>query len=154
VSSVTLRNVKHRLAEVMAKPGGISIETALAQADAELAAKAAPALAEIAAKVTALEKLADAPTFGPEAVEEAYGLASEIVNVAGCLKTPLLFAAAYGLCDITDYFRTAAISRQAFEVHVRALRLILLQGETPAMQGVVDGLKAVRDRVLAGKVED
>jgi hypothetical protein len=154
VSSVILRTIKHRLAELMKKPGGVSLEQALAQCDADLAAKAGPALEVIATRVAALEALASAPELDAAAVEEAYGLASNMVDVTGCLNMPALFVAAYSLCDILDAFRAGQVSRQAFQVHVRALRLILVQGETPDIEGVLEGLKAVKDRMLAGKLEE
>lgn len=153
MSSVVLRTVKHRLAEVMKAPGGISVEEALARVEAGLKALSEPAHEAIAGKVAELESIAAAPDGGAGRVAEAYALAGEIVNVAGSLDMPQLFAAAYSLCDVLDHFRVGPFSRQAFEVHVRALHLILTHGEGPAMKGVVDGLKAVKDRVLADRVE-
>jgi hypothetical protein len=154
VSSVILRTIKHRLAEVMKMPGGVSLEAALAQCDADLAAKAGPALEVVTDRVAALEAIAAAPEMGPDAVQQAYALASGIVDVTGCLNMPLVFGAAFSLCDLLDGYSDSAVGRQAFEVHVRALRLILVQGETPAIEGVVEGLKAVKDRMLAGKLEE
>lgn len=153
MSPVILRTVNHRLAEVMKTPGGVTVEEALARAAAGLEALAGPARESIAGKVGELEAIAASPDGGAARAADAYGLAGDIVNVAGSLDMPELFAAAYSLCDVLDYCRTHAFSRQAFAVHVGALRLILTQGQSPALKGVVDGLKAVRDRVLAGKVE-
>lgn len=152
MSSVILRTVKSRLSEMINKPGGVTFEAAIAGSDAELAAKAGPALALMASKVAELEQLAERPGLDAEAIGQAYGLASDIVNVTGCLKLPALFAVAYSLCEILDHFRTAAFSREAFLVHVQALRLILAgAGEGPAFDRMVEGLKAVKARVLGGK---
>lgn len=152
MSSVTLRTVKSRLSEMIHKPGGVTFEAAIAGSEAELAAKAGPALALMAPKVAELEQLARRPVLDAEAIEQAYGLAADIVNVTGCLKLPALFAVAYSLCEILDHFRTAAFSREAFFVHVQALHLITASGgEGPAVDQMLEGLKAVKARVLGGK---
>jgi hypothetical protein len=154
LSTVILRTVKHRLAELMSKPGGLSVETALANANAALDAKSKEAIAIIATKVSGLEGLPEEPVMSQEIREQAYGLASDIVDIAGCLRTPDLFGAAYSLCEILDYFRTGPFSRSAFEVHVRTLRLILLTGGGKPVEDVVAGLKAVKDRVLSGRLDE
>jgi hypothetical protein len=73
------------------------------------------------------------------------------VNITGCLKMPALFAVAYSLCEILDSARTGGFNREAYEVHVAALRLILAGGEGPALAQMIAGLKAVKARVLGGK---
>jgi hypothetical protein len=153
VSSVILHTVKSRLSELIQKPGGVTFEAAMAGSEAALAAKAGPALEHVAAQVAALEQLAERRTLDAEGVEQAYGLASEIVNVTGCLKLPALFAVGYSLCEILDHFRTAPFSREALIVHLQALRLILAGGgEGPAFDAMLDGLKAVKGRVLGVKL--
>jgi hypothetical protein len=154
VSAVILRTVKHRLAELMQKPGGMSIQAALDGADKALAAKAKETLLLIAGKVTDLEALPQGVTMSADAIEQAYAIASDIVDVSGCMYMPELFGAAYSLCEILDYFRTAPFSRSAFDVHIRALRLIINHGEGPAMQAMVTRLQAVKARVLKGRAED
>ena len=152
MSAVILRTIKSRLSEVIQKPGGVTFEAAMAGSEAALAAKAGPALDHVAAKVGELEQLAQRGALDAEAVEQAYGLASEVVNVTGCLKLPALFAVGYSLCEILDHFRSAPFSPEAFLVHVRALRLILTGGgEGPAFERMLDGLKAVKGRLLAAK---
>jgi hypothetical protein len=151
VSSVILRTVKSRLSELIQKPGGVTFEAAVAGSEAALAPKVPPALELMAAKVAGLEQLAEHPALDAEAIEQAYRLASDIVNVTGCLKLPALFAVGYSLCEILDHFRTAPYSREAFLVHVQALRLILAgSGEGPAFDVVLQGLQAVKGRVLSG----
>jgi hypothetical protein len=152
VSSVILRTVKSRLSELIQKPGGVTFEAAVTGSEAALAAKADRALELMAAKVAELEQLAERLTLDAEGVEQAYGLASEIVNVTGCLKLPALFTVGYSLCEILDQFRTAPYGREAFLVHVQALRLILAGGgEGPAFDSMLDGLRAVKGRVLGDK---
>jgi hypothetical protein len=150
-----MRTVKSRLSELIHKPGGLTFEAAMAGSEAALAAKAGPALEHVAAKVAELEQLlADHRTLDAGGIEQAYGLASEIVNVTGCLKLPALFAVGYSLCEILDHFRAAPFSREAFFVHVQALRLILAGGgEGPTFDAMLDGLKAVKGRVLARTAE-
>ncbi len=152
MSTVILRTVKHRVAELMSKPGGPSIATALENADKALAARAPETLEVISAKVAELEGLPTGP-LSAETIEEAYALASDIVDVVGCLNMPELFRAAYNLCDILDYGRTGALSRSAFDVHVQALRLILTHGANPAIRDLVVRLDTVKARVLKGQVE-
>lgn len=153
MSTVVLRTVKSRLSEIIQKPGGVTFEAAMKGSDAVLATKAGPALELVAARIAELEQLAEGRALDAERIEQAYGLASEIVNVTGCLKLPALFAVAYSLCEILDHFRTAPFSREAFLVHLQALRLILAGGdEGPAFDAMLDGLKAVKMRVLSGKV--
>jgi hypothetical protein len=153
VSTVVLRTVKSRLSEIIQKPGGVTFEAAMTSSEAVLATKAGPALELVAAKVAELEQLAQGRALDAERIEQAYGLASEIVNVTGCLKLPALFAVAYSLCEILDHFRTAPFGREAFLVHLQALRLILSGGgEGPAFDRMLDGLKAVKARVLSGRL--
>jgi hypothetical protein len=152
VSAVILRTVKHRMADLMSKPGGPTIAAALDNADKELATRAGETLENVSAKVTALEGLPSGP-LTPDMIEEAYALASDIVDVTGCLNMPELFRAAYNLCDILDYGRTESCSRSAFDVHVQALRLILTHGRNAAIRDLVVRLDAVKDRVLKGQVE-
>ena len=152
MSSVILRTVKTRLSEIIHKPGGVTFEAAMAGSEATLAMKAAPARKLVAVKVVELERLAEAPALDAAGIEQAYGVASEIVNVTGCLKLPALFAVSYSLCEILDHFRTADYSREAYVVHVQALRLILAGVEEgPTFDGMLDGLKAVKTRVLGAK---
>ena len=153
MSSVVLRTIKSRLSEIIQKPGGVTLDAAVAGSEAALATKAGPALKLMAARVGELEQLAEARALDAEGIEQAYGVASEIVNVTGCLELPALFAVAYSLCEILDHFRTAPFSHKAFLVHVRALRLILADGgEGPAFDRMLDGLKTVKARVLSGKL--
>jgi hypothetical protein len=155
VSSVILRTVKHRLSELIQKPGGVTFEAAMAGSEAALAEKAGPALEMVAAKATELEQLAAGKGLDAEGIETAYGLASEIVNVIGCLNLPAVFAVAYSLCDILDYFRTGGFNREAFDVHVRALRLLVAAGgKAPDLDRMLRGLKAVKDRVTGGKLAE
>lgn len=151
MSTVVLRTVKSRLSEIIQKPGGVTFEAAMAGSEATLATKTGPALEIVAAKVAELERLGERPALDAEGIEQAYGLASEIVNVTGCLKLPALFAVAYSLCEILDHFRAAPFNREAFFVHVQALRLIIAGGEGPAFERMLDGLKAVKARVMGGK---
>ncbi len=152
MSSVILRTVKHRLSDLIQKPGGVTFEAAMAGAEAELATKTGPALEVIATKVAQLETLVESGALDAAAIDQGYGLASEILNIAGCFKMPAMFAVSYSLCEILDHARTGSLSREAFGVYVRALRLILTTGEGPAMNQMIAGLKAVKARVLSGKV--
>jgi hypothetical protein len=150
VSSVILRTVKHRLSEIIQKPGGVTFEAAMAGAEAALAAKMGPALEVIGGQVAALEQLTGGSALlDATGIEQAYGHASEIVNITGCMKMPALFAVSYSLCEILDYARKAGFNREAYEVHVMSLRLILAGGEGPATQQMIAGLKAVKARVTA-----
>jgi hypothetical protein len=137
----------------MSKPGGATIQAALASADAGLRARATAILAVCGEKVSALEALPPGLTMTPETIEQAYGLASDIVDVCGVMPMPEMFGAAYNLCEILDYFRTGPFSRSAFDVHVRAMRLILSHGANPAVNDLVSRLDAVKARVLNGRVE-
>jgi hypothetical protein len=147
-----MRTVKSRLSELIQKPGGVTFEAAMAGSEAALATKTGPALELVATKVAALEQLAETGPLDADGIEQAYGLASDIVNVTGCLKLPALFAVAYSLCEILDHFRTSGYSREAYAVHVQALRLIAAGGDGPALEHMLAGLKAVKERVTGGKL--
>jgi hypothetical protein len=151
VSAVILRTVKHRLSDLIQKPGGVTFAQAMAGSEAELAKKAGPALEVIGAKVVELGRLTEAGGLDAAGIDQAYRIANEIVNITGCLKMPALFAVSYSLCEILDHARSRGFSREAYEVHVGALRLILAGGEGPAIEQMIAGLKAVKARVLGAK---
>lgn len=153
MSTVILRTVKHRLADLMSKPGGPSIQTALQNAEAALQARAASILELCGTKVSALEALPPGDAMARDDIETAYGLASDIVDICGVMPMPALFGASYSLCEILDHFRSHPFSRSAFDVHVHTMRLILTHGANPAIEALVAQLAAVKARVLKQPVK-
>lgn len=146
MSDPNIRAVETALQRKMARPGGLSMEEALARAEEGLALQRARTMLVLREKVDALTALSAART--PETQGEVYPLASALVDMAGYLEVPPFYAAAYSLCDVADRMASAGIwSWPSVEVHARALSLILADdcrgGETT--DDLLAGLRAVAD---------
>lgn len=142
---------KSRLAQMVDKPGGISVGVALAQAKANLDGLQDQAVALIAQNIAAL---LTPPTPGlPEKMrlDMAYASSSQIIDAASPFAMDDLCIAARGLCDLLDAApRDGGFDWRIPTVHAQAMKLLLaLPGDaTEARQAIVDNLREVLRRKL------
>jgi len=145
---------KSNLATRMSSPGGISVDTAIARARANLETMREQALQVIEASISALEAIRE-PT-GPgdmsEGREQAYRAATSLIDAAGPFELLDLCRAAAGLCDLIG----ALDPEQPFDwrivtVHARSLRLLqtLPAEATRERAHILDSLSEVVKRKLA-----
>lgn len=146
---------KSRLAQMVDKPGGISVGVALAQAKANLDGLQDQAIALIAQNIAAL--LAPPAPDLPETMrlDMAYASSSQIIDAASPFAMDDLCIAARGLCDLLDAApRDGGFDWRIPTVHAQAMKLLLaLPGDaTEARQAIVDNLREVlRAKLGAGQ---
>lgn len=141
---------KLRLARLMERPGGLTIEEALERAEAGLAQIAPPcreSLDRALAQADSLGRsLGGAPTA--ETLSNLYALGDEIVGLAGPAGEADVGAAAYSLCELVDRYQTgAAIKPEAVRVHLDALTLLRrpasATGGDAGRRAVLEGLSRI-----------
>jgi hypothetical protein len=138
--------VKYRLAEQVARPGGMTVEMAMSRAGRELGMQAEAGHKSLGETIGRLETLCKEKT---DSADTVYGYSAVILDVAGLFDRRTLCEAAYSLCELTDRLRTQ--NRQdwaSISVHVNAMRLIwgTPESEIAAMKSVVEGLWVLTDR--------
>lgn len=145
---------KSNLATRMGSPGGISVDTAIARARANLETMRDQAHQVIEASISALEAIPE--TTGPgdmsERRDQAYREATSLIDAAGPFELLDLCRAAAGLCDLIG----ALDPEQPFDwrivtVHARSLRLLqtLPPEATEERAHILDSLSEVVKRKLA-----
>lgn len=138
---------KSRLSRMVDKAGGLSVRTALQQARRNLAALK-PRSQEIAAELVARLAALPAPATGDDMVackEEAYALASGVIDAAGLFEMCGLCAAAASLCDIIDS-ADGHLDWRIVSVHARAMELMLAEPNEAQSQRILEGLADIRAR--------
>lgn len=136
--------IKTSLALKMERPGGRTFQEIAGRADGKLEGHREAVMATIAERAEALDALC--VRQDPCDAGAVYGLASQIVDLAGYFDTGPLYEAAYSLCDIADRMLGLGVWLwPPVEVHSRALRLILLENcrVTRASETLLEGLQAV-----------
>lgn len=132
---------KSPLASQLGRPGGRSLADAERLAEAALQTHRVSIMGDLGRIVGRLEQHCE--TAAPEDQNTVYGLAVELVDLAGFFDTGAFFEAAYSLCDLSDKSRSSGRwSWEAVRVHVSALRLLHGRG---AGGDPTDG-----ERILAG----
>ena len=117
---------RSRLAEMIDRPGGVSVGAALAQAQANLDGFQDQARAIIAANIATL--LAEPAPGLPEAarLDLAYSASSQIIDAASPFALEDLCIAAKGLCDLLDAApREGGFDWRIATVHAQAMKLLL-----------------------------
>ena len=117
---------RSRLAEMIDRPGGVSVGAALAQAQANLDGFQDQARAIIAANIAAL--LAEPLPGLPETarLDLAYSASSQIIDAASPFALEDLCIAAKGLCDLLDAApRDGGFDWRIATVHAQAMKLLL-----------------------------
>lgn len=150
--TVIRRNPVNRLGMLMAKPGGISVAKALADANANLAAikgDCLPLMDEKIAEVQAIVTRCKAAP-NPGDLKRLYVLGNEILEIGGSFDMKDLSEASFSLCDLIDRFVTfKRYSWAALQVHLDGLiALRAAAGEqNPHTASVLVGLKQVCETI-------
>ncbi|WP_372784373.1 hypothetical protein [Phenylobacterium sp.] len=150
MSSVRFVFPKHRLAEILASPGGLPVVEALERAQANLETIKPTCRAEL----LALLELAEASyatlgeTFDDEGMAELYSLAVRGIGAGSVCGAPAVDEALTSLCDLLDHLRTQRLfDRNAIGVNVRAWRLLAtLDLPVEGCAPILDGLRKVSAR--------
>jgi hypothetical protein len=150
MSSVRFVFPKHRLAELLATPGGLPVVEALERAQANLETIRPTCRAEL----LALLELAEASyerlgaTFDDAGMVELYTLAVHGIGAGSVCGTPAIDEALTSLCDLLDHLRTQRLfDRDAIGVNVRAWRLLAtLDLPKEGVESVLQGLRKVSAR--------
>lgn len=135
---------KSNLAQKLAKPGGRTIADAVRLADCGVEAHRANGMLAVAATLSKLEDLCRICEAGSE--QAVYDQSSALLDMAGFFETGPLYSAAYSLCEMADLMLgNGNWDWPSVEVHVRVLRLILVEGftEGEVSTKLLDGLKAL-----------
>lgn len=140
-----------RLAQMIDKPGGISVGLALSQAQANIEELRSPSLEAVAGMIKTLLDI-EAPTSLEANIDrllEVYRGSNGIIDVASPFGLNALCEAASNLCNLVD----AAPAGELFDwrivtVHAQAMRMLLRMPENDqvARQTVLAGLQKVQDR--------
>jgi hypothetical protein len=147
MSSVRFVFPKHRLAELLATPGGLPVVEALQRAQANLETIRPTCRAEL----LALLELAEASyeqlgaTFDDAGMVELYTLAVRGIGAGSVCGTPAVDEALTSLCDLLDHLRTQQLyDRNAIGVNVRAWRLLATMDlPKEGAESVLQGLRKV-----------
>lgn len=139
-----------RLASLLRKPGGISVEEAVARAERRVESvrqSCIDALDETIEQV-AIE-------FQGERIEAMFALASELFNISATFGLTELSEATRSFCDlllsaqgVEGAFRETQF-REAVRIHIDAMRTLRrpdLSGDAAARQAVVLGLRKVAEK--------
>lgn len=148
---ITHNRRRSRLAEMIDKPGGISIGVALSQAQANIDERRAPSLNAVTEMIQDLLAIA-CPTSLEDNFErlvEAYRGTNAIIDVAGPFDLGDLCEAAGHLCNLID----AAPAGELFDwrivtVHAQAMQMLmrLPENANEARRTVLDSLQQVQER--------
>ena len=150
MSSVRFVFPKHRLAELLASPGGLPVVEALERAQANLETIRPTCRAEL----LALLELAEASygqlgtTFDDAGMAELYSLAVRGIGAGSVCGAPAVDEALTSLCDLLDHLRTQQLyDRDAIGVNVRAWRLLATMDlPKEGADAVLQGLRKVSQR--------
>jgi hypothetical protein len=148
--------IENQLARVVQQPGGKTVEQAVKAAEVRVEAVRESCVAALTEKAEQLTALAAAGRAGETAasLSAIYDLANAIYGIASTFELVPLAHAAFSLCDLADGFRGGEpVNWPAIDVHVDGIRLLITMGPAIGAAGaeaILDGLKRVRTRVLAG----
>ncbi|WBT04668.1 chemotaxis protein CheE [Brevundimonas vesicularis] len=123
---ITHTQRKSRLAEMLDRPGGVSIGVALAQARANLDGLQDQARAIIGDNIAVLLAKPDPNLIEPMRLDLAYSASSQIIDAASPFSMDDLCTAAKGLCDLLDAApRQGGFDWRIATVHAQAMKLLL-----------------------------
>jgi hypothetical protein len=123
---ITHTQRKSRLAEMLDRPGGVSIGVALAQARANLDGLQDQARAIIGDNIAVLLAKPDPNLIEPMRLDLAYSASSQIIDAASPFSMDDLCTAAKGLCDLLDAApRQGGFDWRIATVHAQAMNLLL-----------------------------
>lgn len=133
----------NRLGALLAQPGGVTVRTALRDAETAVQRFRPEVLADIDARITRLEALAAEPVPNARTI---YKAAAGVIEHAGLFGMGQLGEAAYSLCELVDRLEQRGVwDAESVAVHVNGLRLLQRLPEDAAAQRVqlLEGLHAV-----------
>lgn len=139
-----------RLQSLLKRPGGLTVEEALANAERRLESLRGQCTDAVDAKIEVIAGLAVADGYDVAAI---YALADEIFALAGTFGMSHVSRAAYSLCALLSSDEGARKSA-AIRVHVEALRALRnpeVASDAPAAARVLEGLVAVSKRYAETK---
>ncbi|NSX33600.1 chemotaxis protein CheE [Brevundimonas vesicularis] len=123
---ITHNQRKSRLSEMLDRPGGVSVGTALAQARANLDGLQDQARAIIGDNIAVLLVKPDPNLIEPMRLDLAYSASSQIIDAASPFSMDDLCTAAKGLCDLLDAApRQGGFDWRIATVHAQAMKLLL-----------------------------
>lgn len=148
---------KSRLSAMIDQAGGISVGVALAQAKANLETLQGQSQTIVADRVAALVALPEpdrtVANAARAAMENAYEIASAVIDAAGPFELFDLCAVAAGLCDLIDAAQEAdRFDWRIVTVHAQSMQLIMsLPPEAVDERSrVLDSLKQVLAKKIPG----
>jgi hypothetical protein len=150
---ITHKRRKSRLAEMIDKPGGISIGVALRQAQANIDERRAPSLDAVAEMIGSLLTV-EPPTSLEDNFErliEVYRSTNAIIDVASPFGLNDLCEAAGHLCNLVDAAPTGKLfDWRIVTVHAQAMQMLLhLPADADeARQTVLASLQKVQKRKI------
>lgn len=142
---------RSRLAEMVDRPGGVSVGVALAQAQANLGGLRDQACAIIADNIAVLLAEPAPGTIEALRLDLAYSASNQIIDAASPFAMDDLCTAAKGLCDLLDAApRQGGFDWRIATVHAQAMKLLLsLPTDAAAPRAaIVDNLAEVLKRKL------
>ena len=142
---------RSRLAEMVDRPGGVSVGVALAQAQANLGGLRDQACAIIADNIAVLLAEPAPGTIEALRLDLAYSASNQIIDAASPFAIDDLCTAAKGLCDLLDAApRQGGFDWRIATVHAQAMKLLLsLPTDAAAPRAaIVDNLAEVLKRKL------
>lgn len=148
---ITHTQRRSRLAEMVDRPGGVSIGTALAQAAANLDAHREQARAIISDNIATLLSPQSADYPETMRLDLAYAASSQIIDAASPFAMDDLCTAAKGLCDLLDAApRQGGFDWRISTVHAQAMKLLLAlpPEEATTRSAILDNLHEVVKRKL------
>ena len=123
---ITHNQKRSRLAEMMDRPGGISVGVALAQARSNLDALQSQARDIIAQNIAVLLTKPDPDLIEPLRLDAAYSASSQIIDAASPFSMDDLCTVAKGLCDLLDAApRQGGFDWRIATVHAQAMKVLL-----------------------------
>ncbi len=143
----------NRLAAMIQKPGGLRASEAVAAAQQNLESVRGEALARLDEIIAGLEAdAAGRTTYEAQAADRMYGLANEVVGLAGVYGYGPMGDAAYSLCELLDQLRSrGGWSPEGVAVHVQTIKLLRSTGgpasDAATSAAILDGLRKVSARV-------
>ena len=137
---------KLALYDILGKPGGITVETALQRAENAVESHRDKANAQMEQHICALEEIVRAR--GTPDPDKTYEHAAFVLDVGGMFAPPLCRAAT-SLCELIHRMKSAGRwDWPSIAVHVGALRALVgtRDERAPEVQAVLQGLAAVAAR--------
>ena len=151
MSDVKIIKVKSRLAE-LAFRGGLTAKEAIARAETALEATHPSSRASIDRLLVELDAVF---ATSPVEHERAYGLTTQIIDLAYCLPDSLIEHAARALCDLIDIsVEVGTWDQEAVSLHLQALKVLRHSGQDfgrPQRTKLIDGLHQVTRKRIADR---